>query len=90
MELSESIKYGVVFKSGPRGNKIDCESDIVLCHLPTWTLKRFHGTYWDSDWQPTIDAWITSHPKVKNVDSMLMAKFFDSDWFSNLEPDKVG
>lgn len=44
LENEELWKYKIIKRGGPRDNATDCESDIVLIHVPTKTAKRFYGT----------------------------------------------
>ena len=84
LDAEEALEYGVVFKPGPRNNKTDCESDIVLLHVPTGEFMRFHGCYWDSAWGAIIDNWIKSHVTVTEDVSAL-----DVALFMNMSVDKI-
>ena len=59
------FEYGIIRRKGPRDNQTDCEADVVLIHIPSKTIKRFHGTWWDSNFEKSINEWILSFPKSK-------------------------
>jgi len=50
-------EYGVVYVSGDMDNFSDCEVDKILVHIATLTTKRFGGTFWDTNFEPSMMKW---------------------------------
>ena len=63
---SEAIlEYGIISRRGPRNNKTDCETDIIMIHVPTGKIKRFHGSFYDNNYVLDMCKWIRRFPKTK-------------------------
>ena len=63
----DKFEHGIIDREGPRENKTDCESDVILIHVPTKTVRRFHGSWWYDSFRKEINDWILSFPKSKKV-----------------------
>ena len=50
-------KYGVTFKPGPLHNFTDCEADVILTHGATGESKRFHGTFYNPNYEKGMVEW---------------------------------
>lgn len=59
------LEYGVISRRGPRDNQTDCEADVVLIHIPSKTVKRFHGTFWEDKYVESLCDWVLQFPKSK-------------------------
>lgn len=68
---------GILFKPGYRHNMTDCESHIIYKHVPTNTIKEFHGTLWNPDFIEQIYIWIMQFPLKAEQDITLDAL---KDW----------
>lgn len=75
----KEFDYGVIVKEGPRQNMTDCETDIVLIHVSTGKWKRFHGSYYDKNFEREMNFWIKSFPKTnKDISVTKLQKYYST------------
>lgn len=63
-DYNKMLEYGVINRRGPRNNQTDCEVDIILIHIPSKTVKRFNGNFYDERYEKAIYEWIIKHQKI--------------------------
>lgn len=64
-DKSNLFEYGIISRRGYRDNVTDCEVDIILIHVPSGKARRFHGTWYDENYEKEMQTWIESFPKSK-------------------------
>lgn len=62
----EMLEYGCIKRKGYRNNMTDGESDILIIHVPTKKIRRFHGTFYDTSFGISIECHIKSFPRRKD------------------------
>ena len=57
MEKKELFKKGLIMRRGELDNHTDCENDIVIIHIPSKTGKRFHGSFWITEFREDLEKY---------------------------------